>query len=394
MKPSIVIGQSGGSTAVINASLVGAVAQVRRGAPGWRVLGAVHGIEGVLAGDFVDLGHLGQQELRRLARTPGAALGSCRRKLREEDAGAALEALRRVGAEALIYIGGNDSADTALRVHRAAASAGAPLSVIGVPKTIDNDLAATDHSPGFASAARYLAFAAADAGLDTEAMCADEPVKIIEVGGRNSGWLACAAALAKREERDAPQFVWPPEVPFDPERFLGLAEHWLARVGFCVAVVTETIRTPDGKHVALAGDSAAPRDPFGHPRVAGTAEHLCGLVADRLRVRAKWEKMGTFGRVASRFVSATDRSEAKRLGVAAVRHALRGASGQEVVLLREDAPSYRCRIGLAPLEEVANAEKRVPPEMFNPAAMTPTPAFCRYAAPLVGDVSPERFRIR
>ena len=393
MKSRIVIGQSGGCTAVVNASLAGAILQARRIDPHAEILGALHGIQGILKGNFADLTRESDERIACLARTPAAALGSCRHRLRQGEAAKAVRQLARRRITAVVYIGGNDSADTAHRLAVAAERSGRPLAVIGVPKTIDNDLPVTDHTPGYGSAARYVACVVGNTGLDTAAMRADEPVKIIEVSGRNSGWLACAGAIGKEEDRDAPQLVWPPEVPFCRGKFLDCVRTHLRRLGHCVAVVAETVRDARGRTVPKSRKSAT-RDDFGHPRISGTAGHLCELVQQQLRVRARWEKMGTIGRTAAAYVSTVDRSEAKRAGAAAVRYALRGISGQEVVLKRSDSPRYRCTMGLVPLEEIANAEKRLPAEMFDPGSMLPTPEFLCYARPLIGHTLPQRFRLK
>ena len=392
MKDRIVIGQSGGCTAVINATLVGAVEQARRQSPKARILGAVHGVEGVLSGQYVNLTDVPADRLGSLSRTPAACLGSCRYKLRPGDAERVAAELVKREVTAFLYIGGNDSADTALSVYTAARRQRKPFAVIGVPKTIDNDLVVTDHTPGYGSAARYLACVVPNAGRDSEAMRLDEPVKIIEVSGRNSGWLTCAGTIGKRDGRDAPQFVWPPEIPFSSRRFLSLVKDWVKRIGFCVVVVGETVRDRSGRPIS-SDKRGASVDAFGHPRIVGAAEFLCDLVRDRLGLRSRWEKMGTIGRTSASHVSPVDRLEARRVGAASVRYALRGESGQEVVLLRKTAEKYRCRVALAPLEEVANAEKRLAPDMFDPDSMLPTPAFVCYAQPLIGRRLPHYVRL-
>jgi 6-phosphofructokinase 1 len=387
---NLIVGQSGGCTQVINASLSGVIAEAQRQGAIRRVWGARHGIEGVLASDFADLGRLKSEEVRRLGRVPAAALGSCRRKISDEEVDRALAIMRAKGARLFIYIGGNDSADTGHRLARAAARAKYDLRVIAVPKTIDNDLPNTDHTPGYGSAARFLAFAAADVGMETAAMSTVEPVKIIEVMGRNAGWLAAASALAKRDERDAPQLVWPPEVPFDERKFLSLIRRSIKAVGHCLAVVAETVRDRDGRPVAAKGHTDT--DAFGHPRLIGAGEFLAELVRDKLNVRARWDKPGSIQRMSSAHVSPVDLAEARACGAQAVRGALRGVSDAMVVMRRKPGRAYRIEYGTAPLGQIANREKLLPARFFNRRTMLPTEAFREYALPLVGPGLPEHFR--
>lgn len=388
---NLIAGQSGGCTQVINASLRGIIEEARRHPEIKRVWGARHGIEGVLSRDLIDLASLDTDKVRRLGRTPAAALGSCRHKLSEQEADSAVEIMRRKGVRLFIYIGGNDSADTGHRIALAAARSAYDLRVISVPKTIDNDLPFTDHTPGYGSAARFLAFNAADVGVETSAMRTVEPVKIIEVMGRNAGWLAAASVLAKRDEYDPPQMVWPPEVPFDQEKFLGLIRRNLKRVGYCLAVVAETIRDAQGRPIAAKGHTDT--DSFGHPRLIGAGEFLAELVRDKLKVRARWDKPGSIQRMSSMHFSERDLREAQACGAHAVRAALHGTSDAMVVMSRKLGKTYKIGYATTPLEHIANCEKLLPAEFFDRRIMLPTKAFVDYALPLVGPGLPEHVRL-
>jgi len=389
----LIVGQSGGCTHVMNASLSGIVSEARRSARVTAVWGARHGIEGVPSGNVVNLSGESEESLRRIGRTPAAALGSCRRKINDSEAAAAVERFRKNNVRFFIYIGGNDSADTAHRLALAARRADYGLNVLCVPKTIDNDLPLTDHSPGYGSAARFIASATADVGMETEAMRTCEPVKILEVKGRNAGWLAAASALAKRSERDAPQLVWPPEIPFSEEKFLRLVQRSLRELGYCLAVVAETVRDAKGRPVALRGRRPT-TDAFGHPRLAGAAEYLCELLKEKLGVRARFDLPGSIQRMSSAHLSEVDLKEARACGAWAVRFALRGSSDGMIVMRRRRGGKYGVEFGCAPLSRIANSEKKLPAGFFNCRIMLPTTAFRRYALPLVGAGLPDHARLR
>ena len=251
-----------------------------------------------------------------------------------------------------------------------------------VPKTIDNDLVATDHSPGYGSAARFVALATMGAGRDAEAMGHASPITVVEVIGRDAGWLAASAALAKREERDAPHLVCLPEVPVDETRVLDLIEETYRRLGYAVAVVAENARGPDG----VLGGRSRPRyvDDFGHPYFDGAGQYLAELASRRLGVRVRCEKPGTIQRSMMACVSTTDAREAELAGRAAVRYALDGRTDEMVALERFEGKPYRCTTRPVPLEEVAGRVKTMPNEYLDPANYFPAKRFLEYALPLVG----------
>ncbi len=382
LRGRLLVGQSGGCTAVINSSLVGVIREARRHPEIQGVLGMLHGVQGLLRGEVVDLGVETEEKLDRLQRTPSAALGSCRYKLQEGDLERLIHLLRCHGVRYFLYIGGNDSADTSHRVGLAAAEMGYDLSVMAVPKTIDNDLPITDHCPGYGSIARFVAQGTRDAGLDTEAMSQYDPVKIIEVMGRDAGWVAAASALARRIPEDAPHLIYVPEVPLTVERFLKDVEKVYAAAGRVVVVMSETVRDQNG-HV-VGNEKPHFVDPFGHGYFESPAGYLCRAVASELGLRARFDKPGTIQRMSMALISETDLEEAHLAGRMAVRYAMEGRTDQMVVLVREAGEDYRCSTDSAPLESIANAVKRLPPEFIAPEGNFVTDAFLRYARPLIG----------
>jgi ATP-dependent phosphofructokinase / diphosphate-dependent phosphofructokinase len=386
---TLLVGQSGGGTPVINASLAGVIAEAQ--AQGvTRVLGLRYGIRGLLEEQFVDLTALTAHDLPRLARTPSAALGLCRHKLTPETIAAAAAILRRRRIDALLYIGGDDSAETTLALGQAVAAAGGAVACIGIPKTIDNDLPAMDHTPGYGSAARWVAGTVRDLGLDAWAMQREEQVRILEVYGRDTGWLAAASVLARDTEEDAPHLVLVPERPFVEDAFLAAVERQVARAGFCSIVVGEMLRDADGGLVG-SGD-AAWQDAFGHAETRRPGSYLRDLIQQRLRLRAKDDRPGSIQKVVVDVASTVDRQEAWELGRAAVRAAVGGESECIVTLQRLGDEPYRVDYCLAPLAAVAGKVRPLPPEFLD-AEGQPNAAFVRYARPLIGEPLPERWRL-
>jgi len=386
---TLVVGQAGGPTPVINSSLAGVVAEAR--AAGYaRVVGLRYGVRGLLAGEWTDLTALTDDELDQLAATPSSALGACRMKLDAEQVAEALAALRALNAGAFVYIGGNDSADTAHRLAQAAAHADDPLRVVAVPKTMDNDLPATDHCPGYGSVARFVAIATLETTLDTRAMPETYPVKLLEVNGRYAGWIAAAAALARTADPTTPPLIYVPERPFTLEAFLADVAAVLAREGHCIVVLSENLNGPDGKRL----DTGPARfvDPFGHAYYPGPADMLCQELLRR-GTRARFDKPGTLQRMSGAIVSPVDREEATRCGAAAVLAALAGATDRMVALERRLAVSYyQCATTLVPLAAIANTERLLPDAFINAAGNGITDAFIDYALPLIGGPLPAYFQ--
>ena len=394
--PNALVMQSGGPTPVLNRSLLGVVSEASQSGAFGKIYGARHGLEGFLAtagpdSDLIDLNEVSDAQWKRIARTPGAALGSTRRKLRPEDYSPLFESLSRHEIRFLLLIGGNDSAETGHAISLRSRASGYDLTVMLVPKTIDNDLAVTDHSPGYGSAARFVALATMGAGRDAEAMRHASPITVIEVMGRDAGWLAAASALARREERDAPHLICLPEVPVDETRFLELIEDTYRRLGYAVAVVAENARGPDG----VLGGRAQPRyvDDFGHPYFDGAGQYLAELASRRLGVRVRCEKPGTIQRSMMTCVSTTDAREAEMAGRAAVRYALDGHTDRMVALERPPEGPYRCTTRPVPLQEVAGRVKTIPREYLDPANYFPAKKFLEYARPLVGKRMPRLGRL-
>ncbi len=382
----LLVAQSGGCTAVINSSLVGVVDEaLRQGVAD--IVGARFGIRGVLGEDFLDLGRQSRATLDLVRRTPSAALGSARYRLSDDECARVLDILARRRIDYFLLIGGNDSADTASRIGRLASAAGHGLRVVAVPKTIDNDLPVTDHCPGYGSAARFLAQGTLDGGRDAEAMRHWDPVKVVEVMGRDAGWLAAATALGARDERDAPHLIYVPERPFDLDRFLADVRETHRRLGYCVAVVAETVRDAAGRPLGLV-DRTAALDAFGHPVIAGTAATLCAAIGAELGLKARFDKPGTMQRMSTALVSETDWREAYAVGEAAVRAAVEGHSEVMVTLQRagngEQGEPYACATGLAPVEQIANRQRLLPEEFLHPSRPWVSDAFLSYARPLLG----------
>lgn len=390
----LVVGQSGGPTSVINASLVGVIHEALTSSSITDVLGAIQGVEGILSGKLVDLRREDPGALEVLRTTPSAALGSNRYKLRPQDPERLLEALIRLDVRYFLYVGGNDSADTTHQLALAAADRGYDLRAISVPKTIDNDLPLTDHTPGFGSIARYLALAARDAGRDAEAMRKTDPVKLLEVPGRDAGWVAAATALARQSDLDAPHLIFPPERPLNLDRFLDSIQRAYDRRGFVVATIAETVHDDSGRPVGAPARELGQADAFGHNRLTGAAANLCLEISDRLGLRARWDKPGTLSRTSLVCASEVDLAEAYEAGRAGVRAALAGESDRMVTFEREPGAEYRISTGLAPLAEVANRVRHLPDSAISPDGTTLSPAFVAYALPLLGAPLPEYARLR
>jgi 6-phosphofructokinase len=387
---TLLVGQSGGGTPVINASLAGVVGEAQEHGVA-RVLAMRFGIRGLLEQQFLDLTHMSPPDLARLASTPSAALGLCRHKLTAETTSRAVEVLHRWHVDALLYIGGNDSAETALAIDRAAEAAGYPLRCIAIPKTIDNDLPAMDHTPGYGSAARFVASVVGDLSLDAWAMQREEQVRVLEVYGRDTGWLAAASVLARRCAGDAPHLVLVPELPYIEDAFLTAVERQVGRAGYCVVVVGEMLRDATG---ALVGSgSEVWRDAFGHAETRRPGAYLRELVQQRLGLRAKDDRPGSLQKFMADISSSVDRAEALALGQAAVRAAAAGESGASVALRRQSDDPYRAGCELAPLTEIAGRVRPLPPEFLD-ADGQPNGAFERYARPLIGEALPPRLRLR
>jgi 6-phosphofructokinase len=388
-KGTLFYAQSGGVTAVINATASAVISAAR--ARKVRVLAGRNGILGALREELIDTSHESAATIRALAHTPGGAFGSCRVKLKSLDADRAkyermLEVFRAHDVRWFLYNGGNDSADTALKVSKLAAEFDYPLTCIGVPKTVDNDLAVTDTCPGFGSAAKYTAVSVREAALDVVAM-ADTSTKVFvyEAMGRHAGWLAAAAGLAGRGPDEAPHVILFPERVFDEAQFLAQVDAVVARVGHCVVIASEGIRTADGRFVADAG---AGQDAFGHTQLGGVAAWLAGRVKDALGHKVHWTLPDYLQRSARHVASATDLKQAQAVGKAAVEYALKGMNGTMPVIVRTSDSPYRWTIRPAPLEDIANHEKTMPEDFIREDGFGITDAARRYLEPLIRGEAP------
>ena len=388
---NLLVMQSGGPTPVINRSLFGVRDEAAKSGAFTGVFGAHGGVEGVLGDRVFDLAAISTASWRAIAVAPGAALGTTRKKFSDSELPRVIDFIKRREITHWLIIGGNDSASTALTVGTAAKDAGLDLKVLLVPKTVDNDLVGTDHSPGYGSAARFVAAATQGAGRDAEAMGPAAPITVIEVAGRDSGWLAAASALGKRDSRDAPHVVVTPEMGFDPSRVLSGIESAYRRYGFAVAVIQENVRDQHGR--PLVGDGKPLHvDDFGNEYHEGAGQHLTRFVTDRLKVRVRYDRPGTIQRSMAELVSSVDAREAEEVGRAAVRHALDGETNRMVSIVRVGDDPYASETGLTSLEPVGGAHKTMPAEFLDSEGM-PTGAFLDYALPLIGDPLPTFGRI-
>lgn len=374
--------QSGGCTNVLNRSLYGLASEFSRSGDGV-LFGIPHGFEGLLEGRSVNLSEVTETQWTTVANAPGAAIGSTRRKLRVEDVDSVFEYMDTLDVGYWFIIGGNDSAETGHTLQTLSDERGYELSVVNAPKTIDNDLVLTDHCPGYGSAARFLVLAVMGSGRDAEAMQGASPITIIEVMGRDAGWLPAASALAKREERDAPHLICFPEVPITEDEFLTRVQDAYVQYGFCVAVISENVRDPDGLPLGHQGEPWFVDD-FGHPYYDGPVRHLAGLVSSTLGVRARYEKPGTIQRSFIQAASESDLREAEMVGRAAAVTALNGIRDVMITLEREETQGYNCYTGVAPLEQVAGKVRPMPESFLQRDEAHVTQDFIDYLKPLVG----------
>ncbi len=386
MGKNILVAHGGGPTAVINCSLQGVVEAARASGKVDKIYAARFGAEGILKGDLIDLTDVSAETITRLGHTPASAIGSCRRKLTDEDYPTVLETLKKFNIDCFFYNGGNDSMDTCHKVNELAKREGLDLRVIGIPKTMDNDLDITDHCPGFGSAARYAALSAAELALDASGLPIH--VVVLELMGRNAGWVTAASAMAKRLT-DCEVLTYLPEVPVDEERMLADIEKGYAKGKGLLVTVSEGICGPDGKPLADTGIV----DGFGHKIPGGTAQHVTDQIIQRLGLKSRAEKPGLLGRASIPYVSPVDRAEAYAVGRYAMNAALRDESGYMVSIEAVRTPEYSSSMALVPLAKVANVEKKFPPEWIvdgNGIA----DAFFDYALPLMGGDFPEYALLR
>lgn len=388
LKGRAVVAQSGGPTAVINASACGVIETVLDSSGTFTgIYGALNGILGVLLEDLYDLAAEDTVQIDRLRRSPSSALGSCRHKLKDldenrKDYERILEVFKAHDIRYFFYIGGNDSMDTAAKLAKLAGEVDYEMIAMGVPKTIDNDLAYTDHCPGYGSVAKFNATSVMEAGRDTEALYTHDAITVHEVMGRNAGWIAAACGLARRSDQDAPHIVLLPEVPFIQERFVDEAKRCLDRYNRCFVVCGEGVKTQDGKYLAESG-GAFGKDAFGHTQLGGAADVVRAIIESEVGVKCRTNRAGTAQRNARHFAAKTDVDEAYLVGQKAVEAAISGISGKMVTLERTSDNPYKITTGLVDLEKVANAEKPLPSEFITEDGFGVTEAFAKYCRPLI-----------
>ncbi len=386
---NLLVAQSGGPTAVINASIAGVVQEARQHDTIRGIYGGLNGILGILKEELTDLRREKASTIKALKHTPGAALGTCRYKIdfkkRPEKAALDMERLFQVfqahDIRFFLYAGGNDSQDTAHKIHLEAVKRGYEMRIIGVPKTIDNDLPHTDHCPGFGSVAKYNACTVMEVAIDIGSMATDDGAcGVIEVMGRSAGWIAASAILARRQPGDAPHLILLPEVPFQEQAFLDKVKATVDALHYCVVVVGEGLKNPDGTEFSA---DASRLDAFGHPVLAGAGERVAEVVQRKLHTKTRSVKLGYAQRCAAHYASATDAAEALACGVAAVRAAVEGQSGQMVKIVRTQTSPYMWTTGLQPLEDIANVEHVLPRDWISEDGFSPNEKFVAYARPLI-----------
>lgn len=395
-KRNIIVGQSGGPTAVINSSLAGVYKNAKeRGFH--KVYGMLHGIQGLLDEQYVDLSTQihSDMDIELLKRTPSAFLGSCRYKLPEiheqpEFYEKIFAILDKLEIETFIYIGGNDSMDTIKKLSDYAIVKGHEQKFLGVPKTIDNDLALTDHTPGFGSAAKYIAASTKEVIRDMLGLTYNKKmITIIEVMGRNAGWLTGATALAKTEDCDGPDLIYLPEITFDMEKFLAKIRELLEYKDSIVVAVSEGIKLADGRYVCELSGGADYVDPFGHRQLQGTASYLANYLGEQIGCKTRGIEFSTMQRSASHMASRVDIDEAFMVGGAAVKAADEGDSGKMVVIDRVADDPYMSAAGIYDVHRIANNEKTIPREWVNEEGNYVTDEFISYVEPLIqGDYQP------
>lgn len=391
MGKNAIVGQSGGPTSVINASLAGVFESCRsRGAD--IVYGMCNGVAGLLEERVVDLSPLLTDDLdiELLKRTPSSFLGSCRYKLPDWHTDEAVykklfAILEKLDIGCFFYIGGNDSMDTIAKLSRYGAQAGSAVRFIGVPKTIDNDLCLTDHTPGYGSAAKYIATILKEVIRDSSVYDI-RSVTVAEIMGRHAGWLAGAACLAGGDDSDGPDLILLPEVPFDQDKFLARVDELQRVKPNVIIAASEGVKTADGTYLCDLVSTAGQLDAFGHKAIlSGTSRYLSDLIHDKLNCKSRAIEFSTLQRCASHLASRTDVNEAYAVGGAAAAAAFAGETGKMIALKRVSEYPYQCITEAVDVQQVANLEKKVPLDWITPDGMQVTAAFEEYARPLILD---------
>jgi 6-phosphofructokinase 1 len=379
---NLLIAHGGGPTAVINASLKGAIGEAKKHSQIKGVFGARFGLEGIINENFIDLSKQSNEIIKYLAYTPASALGSCRKKIVEKEYPLILEIFKKFNIRYFLYNGGNDSMDTCHKIFEISRENNFDLKVIGIPKTIDNDLEYTDHSPGYGSAARYAAISTMELSMDVASLPIH--VCILELMGRNTGWITAASVLAKNGDSRGPHLIYLPERPFCEEQFLEDVKEKQKEYKGVLVVVSEGLADEEGKPLTDCGFV----DGFGHKIAGGVGQYLSDIVIRKLGIKSRSEKPGLLGRVSMLMQSGIDREEAIDVGAFAVRAVLDGESGYMVSIKRVNNFPYKYDFELVPLIKVANNEKKFPGDWINDRGNWVEEAFKDYCKPLIGGELP------
>ena len=388
---NIIVAQSGGPTTAINASLVGVIKGALSSGGYDKVFGSLYGISGVLKEEFIQLENLSDEELDRIYSTPSSYLGSCRYKMPGIDEDSSIyekifEILQRNEVTAFFYIGGNDSMDTISKLAEYGSSIGSDIRFAGVPKTIDNDLVSTDHTPGFGSAAKFIVASMLEFAHDTS-VYQTPTVTLIEIMGRNAGWLTASAALARNEYSEIPQLIYLPEVPFSQDAFLDDIREVMKTTNNVVVAISEGLQDENGEYLSA---TTATEDKFGHSQLSGVGKLLENLVKEELGVKCRSVEINILQRCTAHMASATDLEESELLGEKAVEYAIQGKTGYMTTIGRTSNEPYECEIETADLDGIANQVKQVPREWINSAGNDVTSEMIDYVKPLVyGEVDIE-----
>ena len=385
MKKNALYAQSGGVTAVINATAGALILEARKNKNIGKVFAAENGILGVLREELIDTSKESLSSIESLSYRPGGVFGSCRFKLKdleisEKEYERLIEVFKAHNIGYFFYNGGNDSADTAFKVSQIGKKLNYPIQCIAIPKTVDNDLVLTDCCPGFGSAAKYIATSTMEASLDVQSMSeTSTKVFILEVMGRHAGWMAASSVLARTSNEDAPHIILLPEVTFNQKDFLALVKQVVAKHGYCVVVVSEGVKNSKGKFLAESDR----RDAFGHSQLGGIAPFISELINNKLKIKNHWAVADYLQRSARHIASRVDLEQAQAVGSFAIKYALAGMNGVMPIIVRNRGSKYKWSIEAAPLSKIANLEKKLPKSFISKNGMNVTQKAIDYLMPLI-----------
>ena len=391
MKKNALYAQSGGVTAVINATAGALILEARKNKNIGKVFAAENGILGVLREELIDTSKESLSSIESLSYRPGGVFGSCRFKLKdleisEKEYERLIKVFKAHNIGYFFYNGGNDSADTAFKVSQIGKKLNYPIQCIAIPKTVDNDLVLTDCCPGFGSAAKYIATSTMEASLDVQSMSeTSTKVFILEVMGRHAGWMAASSVLARTSNEDAPHIILLPEVTFNQKDFLALVKQVVAKQGYCVVVVSEGVKNSKGKFLAESDR----RDAFGHSQLGGIAPFISELINNKLKIKNHWAVADYLQRSARHIASRVDLEQAQAVGSFAIKYALAGMNGVMPIIVRNRGSKYKWSIEAAPLSRIANLEKKLPKSFISKNGMNVTQKAIDYLMPLIqGETHP------